>query len=309
MYVYYIILEAILRDSGGVCNLSECVIRPEDTIETLKEKIEIATIIGTIQSTLTNFRYLRPVWKHNCEEERLLGVSLTGIMDHPMMCDKNFNLIDILNYLKDSAKSTNEKWANILKINKSKQIGLLKPSGTVSTLVNCSSGIHPRMFKYYIRRVRQDKKDPLSSMMIDQGVPYVEDCDKFIFSFYIKSPDNAITTDDVTAIEQLELWKKYRTYWCDGNPSQTIYYTDDEYFAIADWLWKNWNHVGGLSFFPKDDHIYENAPYEKISKEEYEEKIKTFPKIDFSKLPDFEIDDSTTVMQEFACAGGTCEMQ
>lgn len=315
--------EAILRDSGQACNLSEVVIRPDDTLESLKRKVKWAAIIGTLQSTLTDFRYLRKVWKDNVEEERLLGISLTGIMDHPVMAmqlddepglwdwfGNNLVLSNILTELRQTAEETNTEWADKLGINKSKQKTLLKPSGTVSQLVNCSSGIHPRMFPYYIRRVRQDKKDPLSQLMIDQGIPYVEESDKYIFSFYVKSPENAITSDNINALQQLELWKTYQEHWCDGNPSQTIYYTDDEYFSIADWIWKNWDSIGGLSFFPKNDHVYETAPYESISKEQYEEAISKFPKvIDWEKLKEFEKEDSTTSSQEVACSGSNgCEI-
>lgn len=318
--------EAILRDSGQACNLSEVVIRPNDTLESLKRKVKWAAIIGTLQSTLTDFRYLRKVWKDNVEDERLLGISLTGIMDHPVMSGNIFNeaeiistpvckkfgtysLNDALKEFKQVAEETNTEWAVKLGINKSKQKSLLKPSGTVSQLVNCSSGIHPRMFPYYIRRVRQDKKDPLSQLMINQGIPYVEESDKYIFSFYVKSPENAITSDNINALQQLELWKTYQEHWCDGNPSQTIYYTDDEYFSIADWIWKNWDSIGGLSFFPKNDHVYETAPYESISKEQYEEAISKFPKtIDWEKLKEFEKEDTTTSSQEVACSGGQCEI-
>ena len=301
--------ESILRDTGQACNLSEIVVRPEDTLEDLKYKTKWAIIFGTLQSTLTNFRYLRKIWKDNIEEERLLGVSLTGIMDHSIMRGTGSTemLIDWLKEMKEVAKETNVEWAAKLSIPKSKQLTLIKPSGTVSQLVNSASGIHPRMFPYYIRRVQQDDKDPLSQLLADQGVPYVKLDNKYIFSFYIKAPEGCITSDDVSAIQQLNLWLIYREHWCDGNPSQTIYYTDDEYFAIADWVWKHWDNIGGLSFFPKDDHVYTNAPYEKISKEEYEEAISKFPVLDWDKLTDYEKTDMTNSSQELACAGGACE--
>lgn len=268
--------------------------------------------MGTLQSSLTNFRYLRKQWQINIEEERLLGISLTGIMDHPIMNGKSGNetLINWLRELKQISRETNKKWAELLNINEAKQLTLLKPSGTVSQLVDCASGIHPRMFPYYIRRVRQDKKDPLSQLMIDEGIPFIEETDKYIFSFYVKSPEGAITSDNINALEQLELWKIYCEYWCDGNPSQTIYYTDNEYFSIADWIWKNWNLIGGLSFFPKDDHVYDTAPYESITKEQYEEAVSKFPKdINWGKLKEFEKEDTTTASQELACSGaGGCEI-
>lgn len=313
--------EAILRDSGGLCNLTEVVIRPTDTFVELAEKVRKAAILGTLQSTLTSFRYLRKVWRDNAEEERLLGISLTGIMDHPIMSgdieeeiDSNGNrqplVIRWLKELKQVARETNNEWASILGINPSKQLTLIKPSGTVSQLVNSSSGIHPRYARFYIRRVIQDNKDRLTNFMKDQGIPHVSSGDKTIFSFVVKSPENCITTRDMGAMEQLKLWKIYREHWCDGNPSQTIYYNDDEYFAIAQWVWDNWDSIGGLSFFPRveSDTVYENAPYEEIDEEEYEKLSSAFPNIDWSKLKEYEKQDETTSSQEFACIGGACEV-
>ena len=188
----------------------------------------------------------------------------------------------------------------------------MKPSGTTSLLTGTSSGIHPRYSHYYIRRVRNDKKDPLSQLMMDEGIPYVEDGEKYIFSFYIKAPEHSLVQKDVGALKQLELWKIYKMYWCEGNPSCTVYYTDDDYFAIADWVWKNWDIVCGLSFFPYTDAsegVYKNAPLEEITKEEYEEYMKTFPKkINWDRLPEYEKEDATTSSQEYACQGGACEL-
>jgi ribonucleoside-diphosphate reductase alpha chain len=310
--------EAILRDSGGLCNLTEVIVRSTDTLESLREKVRYATILGTLQSTLTGFRYLRKVWKDNAEEERLLGISLTGIMDHEVMSGNASPyygtsgrplLEEWLVELKEVAVETNKMWAEKLGINPSKQLGLIKPSGTVSQLVNCSAGIHPRMFPFYIRNIRMDIKDPLSSLMIDEGVPYVEYSGKYIFQFPIKSPEGSITSHDVNAISQLNLWKVYRDHWCDGNPSQTIYYTEDEFFAVADWVWKNWDSVGGLSFFPKDDNIYDYPPYQEVSEEAYEGLRDAFPKeIDWSKLGTYETNDNTTGAQEVACGGAGCEI-
>ncbi|MCK5015925.1 MAG: hypothetical protein KAS32_02545 [Candidatus Peribacteraceae bacterium] len=345
--------ESVLRSTGGVCNLSEVVVRPEDTLETLKEKVKNATILGTLQSTRTKFRYVRKVWRDNAEEERLLGVSLTGIMDHPHLSGRGWwsvlkegtildtedkvayansltdypyrlgdtvyggvmmELEDTLQYLKEVATETNKVWAEKLGIPPSKQLTLVKPSGTVSQLVDSSSGMHPRMFPYYIRNIRQDMKDPLSDLMIAEGIPVsIETTDsgsKYVFHFPMKSPDGAVTQDDVSALDQLELWKVYRDHWCDGNPSQTIHYKEEELFGIADWLWKNWDSIGGLSFFPKDSHIYAMPPYERIDKEEYERLIKVFPEeIHWDRLPEFEKEDTTTSAQEFACAGkGGCEL-
>lgn len=307
-----------------MCNLSEVVIRPDDTLATLKNKVRLATIIGTLQSTLTNFKYLRKVWKDNADEERLLGVSLTGIMDHPVMSGRydtrdagwwehsDFytcsSLSEVLQTLRIEAINTNREWSQILGIALSKQLTLCKPSGTVSQLVNCSSGIHPRYSKYYIRKVTQDNKDPLTQMMKDQGIPYQIKEDKTYFSFPIESPEDAITKKDISAIEQLELWKIYRTYWCDGNPSQTIYYTDKDFPEVQAWVWKNWDIIGGLSFFPVDDNVYEINPYNPCSKEEYQELLSRFPEIDWSQLSNYEKEDNTTSSQEVACAGGACEL-
>lgn len=311
--------EAILRDSGGLCNLSEVIIRPNDTLKIIMDKIEMATIIGTFQATLTNFRYLRKIWQTNAEEEALLGVSLTGIMDHKIFSNtaakEEFqqwsnlgSLENVLDHLRDHAEEINVKWAEKLGINPAGQVTLVKPSGTTSILTNTSSGIHPRYSKYFIRRVRQSKSDPLTKLMVNEGVPFVDDNDKLIFSFYLKSPDHSVLQKDVDAISQLELWKIYKEHWCDGNPSQTIYYTDDEFFSVADWIWKNWDIIGGLSFFPKENHIYQNAPLEEITETEYEEFTKDYPVIDWSKLVDFEKNDTTTSSQTVACAGDTCEL-
>jgi len=287
------------------------VIRATDTLDDLKRKIKLATILGTLQSTLSNFRYLRSVWQRNQEEERLLGVSFTGIMDHPVMngtagYDK---LTEWLHQLKQHSRTTNEEWASKLGINKSLQLGLTKPSGTVSQLCSTASGIHPRFSEYYIRRVRQDSKDPLTQFMITTGIPYVVDGEKTIFSFYVKSPEGAITADSMGAMDQLKLWKIYRDEYCEGNPSQTIYYTDDDFLTLQDWIWKNWDSVGGLSFFPLDGSVYENQPYESISKEEYERLQAPFPpNIDWSGLTLVEKEDSTQEQHEYACSGGQCDI-
>jgi len=314
--------EVSLRDSGGVCNLTEAMIRPNDTFEDILRKVRLATIMGTIQATLTDFRFLRKIWKTNCEEERLLGVSLTGIMDHIIFNNKatkdSFHewshgkaicLEELLKYLHDYAHEVNIEWAALLDINPTGHVCVVKPSGTVSLLTGTSSGIHPRYGKFYIRRVRNDKKDPLSQLLISEGVPYVDEGDKYVFSFYVKSPRHSIIQDEIGAVNQLELWKIYKENWCDGNPSQTIYYTDDDYFAVADWIWKNWDVVGGLSFFPKNDAVYSNAPLEIISEEEYNKYMEKFPqKINWDRLPEFEKEDATTSSQTVACSGGACEL-
>jgi len=317
--------EAILRSSGGLCNLTEVVVRPDDTLETLKEKVRVATIIGTLQSTLTDFRYIRKVWQKNAEEERLLGVSLTGVMDHPMMNGRMdsrvdamvtmeydkfgaYSLEDTLIELKELARSTNAQWADRLGINPSKQLTLVKPSGTVSQLVDSSSGMHPRYSKFFVRKVTQDNKDPLTQMLKDQGVPNQVRGDKTYFAFPIKAPEGSITQDEMGPIEQLELWKIYRDHWCDGNPSQTIYYTDKDFPEVQAWVWKNWDCIGGLSFFPVDNSVYEINPYNPCTQEEYELAASTFPVIDWEKLKDYEVEDNTTSSQEYACAGGACNL-
>jgi len=308
--------EAILRSSGGLCNLTEVVVRPDDTLETLKEKVRVATIIGTLQSTLTDFRYIRKVWKKNAEDERLLGVSLTGVMDHPVMSGRGHfmaghswqTLKDVLVILKEEARSTNGLWAERLGISPSVQLTLVKPSGTVSQLVDSSSGMHPRYSKFFIRKVTQDNKDPLTKMLKDQGVPHQIKGDKTYFSFPIRAPEGSITQGDMGPIEQLELWKTYRDHWCDGNPSQTIYYTDKDFPEVQAWVWKNWDCIGGLSFFPVDSSVYEINPYNPCTQEEYELVASTFPTIDWERLKDYEVEDNTTSSQEYACAGGQCEL-
>ena len=327
--------EVSIRDTGGVCNLTEVIIRPDDTFENIRRKVRLATIMGTIQASLTNFRFLRKVWRNNAEEERLLGVSFTGIMDHPIFSnnanrkiwrefvknsttdgvDEIYNdhaggrLEDLLKYLHNYAHDINKEWAKKLFIEPTGHVCVIKPSGTVSILTGTSSGIHPRYGKYYIRRVRNDKKDPLSLLMIEQGIPYVDEGDKYIFEFYVQSPDHSISQNEIGAMNQLDLWKIYKENWCDGNPSQTIYYTDDDYFSIADWIWKNWDVIGGLSFFPYSNEVYDNAPLEEITEEEYNEKVKSFPEnIEWDRLVEFEMEDKTESAQTLACSGGNCEL-
>lgn len=298
--------EVILRPSGQACNLSEVVIRPNDNFQTLNEKVKLATIIGTMQSTLTNFRYLRKVWRHNCEEERLLGVSLTGIMDHKVMCNPHGELKKWLTSLRDTVKKTNMKWADKLGIAHSKAMTCIKPSGNISQLVNCSSGIHPRYSKYYIRTVMSNKEDTLTRFMIEQGVPHKKKDMTYYFQFPIESPNESTVESKVGAMRQLELWKVYSKFWCDHNPSQTIYYRDSDFLQIGQWIWDNFNEIGGLSFFPKADHIYENAPYTEISKEEYDKLNKEFPKINWDLFR--EEDDNTSISGEAACSAGNCEV-
>lgn len=313
--------EISLRDSGQACNLSEIIIRPSDTLDDIMKKAEVATVIGTLQATLTNLRFLRRIWQKNMEEERLLGVSMTGIMDHPVFSGKVYDcsewsgskdldtLEKVLMHIRKHCRSVNKEWARRLGITATGHVTCVKPSGTASLLTGTSSGIHPRYSRYYIRRVRQDEKDPLSQMMINVGIPYIKEGPKYIFSFYLKSPEHSVLQKDIGALRQLEIWKAYATCWADGNPSQTIYYNDNEFLSVADWVWRNWDSVGGLSFFPKDDNVYDNAPLEEITEEQYNEAISTFPEsIDWNLLSQYEITDTTTGSQELNCTAGGCEL-
>ena len=303
--------EIILR-SNQFCNLSEIVVRPDDDLESLKRKCEVAAIIGTLQATLTDFRYLRNVWKRNTEEEALLGVSLTGICDHYLLGKDSPDLEKWLTEMKDVAIKTNKKWAEKLGINQSAAITCVKPSGTVSQLVDSASGIHPRFSQHYIRRVRSDKKDPLAQYMSAAGFPVEEDVmskASLVFSFPMEAPQESTTVSQVGAMQQLKLWKKYQDYWCEHKPSITVYYTDDEFLQIAQWIWDNFDTVSGISLLPVSDHVYQQAPYEDITKEKYEELLKAMPvDINWSDLQHFEQEDNTTGSQELACVGGACEI-
>ena len=315
--------EIILRPYQ-FCNLSEVVVRPEDSLEDLKRKVRGATILGTIQSTLTDFRYLRKIWRDNTEEERLLGVSLTGIMDHPwlngtteydqMPTDPShggkLTLAQILEELKNEAIETNKQWAAALGINQSVAITCVKPSGTVSQLVDSASGIHPRYSHYYIRTVRADKKDPIARLMIDQGVPCEDDqmnSNNYVFSFPIKSPENSVTTADQDAMTQLELWKVYQDHWCEHKPSCTVSYTDKDFLHAGAWVYDNFDKISGVSFLPYSDHTYPQAPYQEISKEEYEDLRSKMPVVDFSVLHEYETEDTTANSKELSCSAGVCE--
>jgi ribonucleotide reductase alpha subunit len=319
--------EIILRPYQ-FCNLSEVVVRKDDTLEDLKRKVADATILGTFQSTLTDFRYLRKIWKKNTEEERLLGVSLTGIMDHPILngslCKDiswffgekgrgpNY-LAEALEELKQVSVDTNVKWAKKLNINPSVAITCVKPSGTVSQLVNSASGIHPRFSEYYIRTVRADVKDPLAQYMRDAGFPCEPDIMKesnLVFSFPIKSPSSAIFANNVGALEQLKLWSIYQKHWCEHKPSITVYYKDEEFLEVFSWIWKNFDSVSGISLLPYSDHVYKQAPYQNITKEEYEEALKKMPSgIDWEEAAKYEHGiDSTTGSGELACTAGACEL-
>jgi ribonucleoside-diphosphate reductase alpha chain len=308
--------EIILR-SNQFCNLSEVVVRPQDDLKSLKNKVEIATIIGTLQATLTNFRYLRKVWEKNTEEEALLGVSLTGIMDHDLL-QMPENATDMLKKwlteMKNVAINTNKIWAERLGINQSAAITCVKPSGTVSQLVDSASGIHPRFSKYYIRRVRGDQKDPLSTFMEKSGFPVEQDLmnlSNLVFSFPIKSPETSVSEDvKISALKQLELWETYQNYWCEHKPSITVYYTDDEFLEVAQWIWNNFDICSGISLLPFSDHVYQQAPYEKICEDRYNKLLEEMPKgVDWNDLSNFETEDNTTGSQELACVGTSCEIQ
>jgi len=306
--------EIILRPQQ-FCNLTEVVVRATDTFKDLEEKVRLATILGTIQSTFTNFPYLRKVWQKNTEEERLLGVSLTGIMDNEMMSDTydEWDLPNILEELKNVAIKTNAEWAERLGIPASTAITCVKPSGTVSQLVDSASGIHARHSNYYIRTVRGDNKDPLTQFMRDQGVPSEPDVMKpdttTVFSFPQKSPLGAVTRNDMSAIEQLKLWMTYQRHWCEHKPSVTITVKDDEWMEVGAWVYKNFDEVSGVSFLPHSDHTYQQAPYQECSEREYLEALSLMPeRIDWSKLSEYETEDTSKGTSTFACAGGSCEI-
>jgi ribonucleoside-diphosphate reductase alpha chain len=300
----------ILLRPNQFCNLTEVVVRTGDTEEDLLRKVRVATILGTLQSTVTKFRYLRKVWQRNTEEERLLGVSLTGVMDHQVMGDPdNPELGPLLNRMRDYAIEVNKEWADKLGIPQSAAICTNKPSGNVSQLNNTASGIHPRFSQYYIRRVRIDSKDPLGSFLRDAGVPCEVDCmnpSALVFSFPIKSPESARLVADVGAMKQLKLWMTYQEEWCEHKPSCTVYYTDDEFLKIGAWIWENFDKVSGISFLPKSDHIYQQAPYEEINEEQYEELLAAMPDVDWDALGEYESEDNTVGSQTLSCASGLC---
>ena len=304
--------EIILR-SREFCNLSECVVRREDTRESLKEKVRTAAILGTFQSTLTNFRYLSREWKKNCDEERLLGVSLTGIMDSPLTNGSKKGLDKLLEELRTVAYETNKEWADKLGIPVSAAITCVKPSGTVSQLVDSASGIHARHNPYYIRTVRADNKDPLCKLMKNMGFPNEVDVTKpehtTVFSFPMKTPKGAVCRMDMTALEQLELWKVYAKSWCEHKPSVTISVKEDEWVEVAAWVYDHFDSISGISFLPFSEHAYRQAPYQDCTEGEYKEALKTMPKnVDWAKLSKYESQDYTIASQEMACTAGGCEI-
>ena len=314
--------EIILRPNQ-FCNLSEVVVRHGDTYTDLKRKVRLATILGTFQATLTDFRYLSKIWKRNTEEEALLGVSLTGIMDHQVLSgvqkhwkvspEQELSLNDVLEDLRDEAVATNEEWAGRLGINVSAAITCVKPSGTVSQLVDSASGIHPRYSPHYIRTVRADAKDPLAKFMQDEGFPVEPDVMKpdstLVFSFPIAAPKNAVFRDDRTALEQLEHWLTYQRHWCEHKPSVTIYVRENEWLEVGAWVYRHFDEMSGVSFLPHSDHTYKQAPYQEITEEQFHKFVEKMPKgIDWQMLGDYEEQDRTTASQTLACSGGVCEV-
>mgnify|MGYP000944991937 CR=1 FL=1 len=314
--------EILLRDKQ-FCNLTEVVVRSEDTYESLKRKVELATILGTIQSTLTDFGFLSEEWIKNTEEERLLGVSLTGIMDNEFLnsldgrkicknkTDGWYTLSEILSALRQHARDTNEKWANMLGIPVSAAITCVKPSGTVSQLVNSASGIHARHNPYYIRRIRMDKKDPMYQFLKDKGLDVEDDVrvpeTTAVFSFPMKAPEGAICRKDRTALEQLELWLVYQRHWCEHKPSITVSVKDEEWPEVGAWIWKHFDEVSGISFLPFSDYTYQQAPYEDITEEQYHQMMNNnLADINWMNL--IEQDDNTEGAQTLACSSGNCEI-
>jgi len=300
----------IILKSKQFCNLSEVVARAEDTEKTLLEKVRIAAILGTYQSTLTNFPYLSKEWKKNCEEERLLGISITGQWDCPAVRNPK-----TLEKMRKVAVETNKKYAKRFGINASTAVTCVKPSGNGSQLFDSSSGCHPRHAEYYVRRVRIERHNPLFMMLKDMGIPYHPEVGQeestattFVLEFPIKAPNKAVVKKDLDAITQLEHWKMLKEYYTEHNPSVTVSVGNDEWFKVGNWVYENWEMVGGLSFLPKDDHVYKLAPYEEITKEKYEQMSANFPELDFSKVVLYEYDDKTEGSKELACVAGTCEI-
>jgi ribonucleoside-triphosphate reductase len=295
------------------CNLTEVVVRATDTLKDIKDKVEIATILGTIQSTYTKFPYLRKIWQRNTEEERLLGVSLTGVMDNPITTSFNKNLARDLESLREHAVYVNSVWAERLGVEQSTAVTCCKPSGTVSQLVDSASGIHARHAPYYIRTVRGDNKDPLTQFMKSQGVPS-EACvmkpdTTTVFSFPIAAPPKSVTRDEMTAIQQLEMWLIYQRHWTEHKPSVTITVKDNEWMEVGAFVYRNFDEMSGVSFLPHSDHTYQQAPYQDCNKNDYKILSSIMPKkIDWSKLSDFEYEDTTKSSQTFACTGEVCEM-
>jgi len=305
----------ILLRSKQLCNLTEVVVRDGDTVETLEEKVFVATLLGTIQSSLTNFKYLRKVWRDNCEEERLLGVSLTGVMDHKVLngsegLDQTAQWLDLL---REKAIDFNAKYAKKMGINPSTAVTTQKPSGTASQLVDSGSGQHKRYRKYYIRTVRADNKDPLTEFLKDIGIPHEPDVMKpehtTVFSFPIAAPEGSLTQEDSTAIDDLNIWRVYKQHWTEHNPSVTISVREHEWIEVANWVYENWEDVGGISFLPYSEHTYKQAPYQEITEADYYLAKAAMPEsIDWSLLSAYETEDTTTGSQTLSCTAGNCEV-
>lgn len=310
-------VEAILRDRE-FCNLTEVVIKATDKEADIRAKIRAAVLLGCVQASYNDFKHVSPKWKENAQAEPLLGVSLTGTCDHPLLRKVNDTTQELLRDLKKYAHQCAVEFAYALNMPTPKQVTLVKPSGTVSQLVNCASGIHPRYADYYIRRVRVTAKDPIARLLIDKGVPWnpevgqtVEEHNTVVFDFPMKSPRGAVNRHMWTAIEQLEYWKMFNECWCDGNPSQTVYVKDDEWVAVGAWIYKNWNQVCGLSFLPYDGGNYQLAPYEELSSDDYHAAVKAFTKVKIdldAELNAYEQEDNTEGAKTYACTGGSCEL-
>jgi ribonucleoside-diphosphate reductase alpha chain len=305
--------EIILRPFQ-FCNLTEVVVRPTDDLSSLERKVRLAAILGTIQSTFTNFKYLRKIWQKNTEEERLLGVSLTGIADNEWLFNNHLyaEQEDVLNHLRQVANDTNSEWADRLGIPRSAAITCVKPSGTVSQLVNSASGIHPRWAPYYLRTVRNDVKDPISTFLIESGVPYEPDRrnpSAYVFYFPQKSPVQSVNRSDIKAVDFLEVWKNFQENWCEHKPSVTVSVAEDEWLPVADWCYRNFDLLSGVSFLPFDPTEYPQAPYQTLTEEEYNEWLKKMPdQIDWTRLSEYEKEDNTTGSFELACSAGLCEI-
>ncbi len=304
-------VEILLR-SCQACNLTEIVARSTDTLDDLRRKATAATIMGTIQSTCTDFNYVRPIWRKNCEEERLLGVSITGEMDHPVLSQQNEESADWKELIRDLCVEVNAEWAQKLGISPSAAITCQKPSGTVSQLVDSASGGHVRYAPYYIRRTRDSQMDPVAEVVRMAGVPCTQvsyKTDNWVFEWPVKAPEGALTNNDITALDQLERWLHTRRHWCEHNPSATITVGEDEWVAVGAWVYDHFDEIGGLSFLPKTDHVYTQAPYEEINKEEYERRIAEMPSsINWSTLAQIESVDNTTGSRELACSAGGCDL-
>jgi hypothetical protein len=308
-------MERILRPQG-LCNLSEVVIRPEDDKDTLCRKVRQSTILGCVQATVTNFNFISREWKRNAQDERLIGVSLTGLRDHPVLNRVSKEAKLWLTEMRQVCIDTAKEWSSALEINMPACQTCIKPSGTVSALCSTASGLHARFAQFHLRRVRVAAIDPIAQMLIDQGVPYSpengqtwDNADTWVFEFPIKAPETSVLQEDVNALDQLEYWLMLQKYWCSGKPSCTIHVDEDEWIDVAAWVYKHWNYMSGVALLPKSNVIYEKMPFEEISESTYNELVSSFPDIDFSKLSEYENSDRTEGAKEFACTAGGCEVQ